>query len=193
MILLTPISSIPSLGSGFPYPFWFIGGGALPPRGTCNGGGKYGAGLISISKSIRFWYEDSCKTSFGPLFFLASSGGVGVSITRACTLGGSGSLWAKGFNHLGGSSIRSCQTTTYGTWPGWPQGSGAIIFSFITQIIGGWKVPSGGHPTWKVGHSAEQKVINLLFVTSSDRSYALALTFKKWSVTRESRVDFLAP
>ena len=192
--MLTPISSLPSLGSGFPYPFWFMGvGGALPPGGTCNGGGPYGGGLISVSKSIRFRFEDSCKTGFGRLFFSASSGGVGVSITRAYTLGESGSLWTKGFNHLGGSSIRSCQTITYGTWLGWLQGSRAITFSFTTRIIEGWKVPSGGHPTWKVGHSAEQKVINLLFVTSSDRSYVLALISEKWSVMRESGVDSPCP
>ena len=52
-------------------------GGALSPGGTCNGGGAYGGGLISVSKSIRFRFEDSCKTGFGPLFFSASSGGSG--------------------------------------------------------------------------------------------------------------------
>ena len=40
-------------------------------------------------------------------------------------------------------------------------------------------MPSRGHPTRKVGHTAEQKVINLLFLTSKDKLWALALTSKK--------------
>ena len=80
---------------GVPLSLLIHWGGAPPPGGTCNRGGAYGRGLISVSKSIRFGYENSCKTSFGPLFFSASSGGVGVSITRACTLGESGSFGQK--------------------------------------------------------------------------------------------------
>ena len=59
--------------------------------------------------------------------------------------------------------------------------------------MNGWKVPSGGHPTWKAGHSAEQKIINLLFLTSKDKLWALALTSKNWSVMRESGVDSPGP
>ena len=77
MILLTPVSSIPSLGSGSLSLLIHWGGRALSPRVTCNGGGAYGGGLISVSKSIRFLYEDSCKTGFGPIllgFFWGSGG-----------------------------------------------------------------------------------------------------------------------
>ena len=39
------------------------------------------------------------------------------------------------------------------------------------------------------GHSADQKVIDLLFLTSKDKLWALALASKKWSIMRESGVD----
>ena len=106
-------------GVGVPLSLLIHQRGALLPGGTCNGGGAYGGGLISVSKSIRFRFEDSCKTGFGPLFFLASSGGVGVFHNQGLYIRRIREFVNK-INHLGGSSTRSCQTITYGTWPGWP-------------------------------------------------------------------------
>ena len=55
------------------------------------------------------------------------------------------------------------------------------------------KVPSEGQPTWKVSHSALQKVINLFFFTSSDRFCALDLKSEKWSVLRDKGVEVACP
>ena len=55
------------------------------------------------------------------------------------------------------------------------------------------KVPSEGQPTWKVGHSALQKVINLFFFTSTDRFCALDLKSEKWSVLRDKGVEVVCP
>ena len=55
------------------------------------------------------------------------------------------------------------------------------------------KVPSEGQPTWKVGHSALQKVINLFFFTSTDRFCALDLKSEKRSVIRDKGVEVVCP
>ena len=63
----------------------------------------------------------------------------------------------------------------------------------IAWIIWGLKVPSCGHPTSKVGHSAEQNVTSLLFFTSNERFRALDLKSEKWSVIRDSGVEVDCP
>ena len=55
------------------------------------------------------------------------------------------------------------------------------------------KVPSEGQPTWKVGHSVLQKVINLFFFTSTDRFCALDLKSEKRSVIRDKGVEVVCP
>ena len=55
------------------------------------------------------------------------------------------------------------------------------------------KVLSEGQPTWKVGHCALQKVINLFFFTSTDRFCALDLKSEKWSVLRDKGVEVVCP
>lgn len=43
------------------------------------------------------------------------------------------------------------------------------------HTMSGSQIPSDGHPTWKVGHSDLQKVVNLSFLTSSPKSLVLVL------------------
>jgi hypothetical protein len=43
------------------------------------------------------------------------------------------------------------------------------------KIRGKSKVPSGGHPTPKVGHSEEQKLCQVPFLISTERLWALDL------------------
>ena len=73
------------------------------------------------------------------------------------------------------------------------KGRGASTFSLTTQIVGRLKVPSCGQPTSKAGHSAEQKVTNLLFFTSNDRFCALDLKSEKWLVIRDKGVEVVCP
>ena len=56
----------------------------------------------------------------------------------------------------------------------------------LHSMYNGWLKGAFWRPSNpKAGHSAEQKVINLLFLTSKDKLWALALTSEKWSVMRE--------
>ena len=55
-----------------------------------------------------------------------------------------------------------------GAWSGCPI-RGRKMISRTWCTVPKSKVPSEGQPAWKVGHSALQKVINLLFFTSTDR------------------------
>ena len=54
-------------------------------------------------------------------------------------------------------------------------------------------MPSCGQPTSKAGHSAEQKVTNLLFFTSNDRFGALDLKSEKWLIIRDKGVEVVCP
>ena len=54
-------------------------------------------------------------------------------------------------------------------------------------------MPSCGQLTSKAGHSAEQKVTNLLFFTSNDRFCALDLKSEKWLVIRDKGVEVVCP
>ena len=66
-------------------------------------------------------------------------------------------------------------------------------FSLTARIVGRLKVPSCGQLTSKAGHSAEQKVTNLLFFTSNDRVCALDLKSEKWLVIRDKGVEVVCP
>ena len=77
-------------------------------------------------------------------------------------------------------------------WSGCPICSRKTI-SRIWCTVPKSKVPSEGQPTWKVGHSALQKVINLFFFTSTDRFCALDLKSEKWSVIRDKGVEVVCP
>ena len=61
------------------------------------------------------------------------------------------------------------------------------------RIVGRLRVPSRGQPTLKVGHSEEQKITNLFFFTSTDRSCALDLKSEKWLVIRDRGVEVACP
>ena len=54
-------------------------------------------------------------------------------------------------------------------------------------------MPSCGQLTSKAGHSAEQKVTNLLFFTSNDRFCALDLKSEKWLIIRDKGVEVVCP
>ena len=54
-------------------------------------------------------------------------------------------------------------------------------------------MPSCGQLTSKAGHSAEQKVTNLLFFTSNDRFCALDLKSEKWLIIRDKGVEVICP
>ena len=54
-------------------------------------------------------------------------------------------------------------------------------------------MPSCGQPTSKAGHSAEQKVTNLLFFSSNDRFCALDLKSEKWLTIRDKGVEVVCP
>ena len=66
-------------------------------------------------------------------------------------------------------------------------------FSLTARIVGRLKVPSCGQLTSKAGHSAEQKVTNLLFFASNDRFCALDLKSEKWLIIRDKRVEVVCP
>ena len=79
-----------------------------------------------------------------------------------------------------------------GAWSGCPiRGLKTISQTWCT--VPKSKVPSEVQPTWKVGHSVLQKVINLLFFTSTDRFCALDLKSEKWSVLRDNGVEVSCP
>ena len=65
--------------------------------------------------------------------------------------------------------------------------------SLTARIVGRLKVPSCGQLTSKAGHSAEQKVTNLLFFTSNDRFFALDLKSEKWLIIRDKGVEVVCP
>ena len=54
-------------------------------------------------------------------------------------------------------------------------------------------MPSCGQLTSKAGHSAEQKVTNLLFFTSNDRFCALDWKSEKWLIIRDKGVEVVCP
>ena len=58
---------------------------------------------------------------------------------------------------------------TKGTWSGCPIRSQKMI-SRTRCTVPKSEVPSEGQPTWKVGHSVLQKVINLFLLISTLRS-----------------------
>jgi hypothetical protein len=55
------------------------------------------------------------------------------------------------------------------------------------------KVPVGGHPTPKVGHSEEQRATNLPFFTTTDRFSPLSLTSLQWLTRVFNGVDSVCP
>ena len=79
-----------------------------------------------------------------------------------------------------------------GAWSGCPIRSRKMI-SRTWCTVPRSKVPSEGQPTWKVGHSVLQKVINLFFFTSANRFCALDLKSEKWSVIRDKGVEVVCP
>ena len=54
-------------------------------------------------------------------------------------------------------------------------------------------VPSWGHPTWRVGHSDEQKVCHRPLRTSTERSRARARTSGKWVKVKAKGVVSVCP
>ena len=93
---------------------------------------------------------------------------------------------------LGNELSEETHVLTKGTWSGCPI-RGQKMISRTLCTVPKSEVPSEGQPTWKVGHSALQKVINLFFFTSTDRFCALDLKSEKWSVLRDNGVEVSCP
>ena len=82
----------------------------------------------------------------------------------------------------------------YGVRSGWvSRRVGGEHFLSDHRIVGRLKVPFCGQLTSKAGHSAEQKVTNLLFFTSNDRFCALDLKSEKWLIIRDKGVEVVCP
>lgn len=106
------------------------------------------------------------------LSFSEGAGAVTIALCPVC--------WAmKGFSHSGGFSTISCQRRIYGNWCGCPQGWGLVIIPWTFWVMGSSNVLFGGHLTWKVDHSVEQKVRNLPFFTTNPKFRPLASTANK--------------
>jgi hypothetical protein len=63
----------------------------------------------------------------------------------------------------------------------------------MALMVGKSKVPSGGQPTQKAGHSEVQKVCQSFFLTVTDKFCPLALTSIQWSSVRDKGVDTVFP
>ena len=70
---------------------------------------------------------------------------------------------------LGNELSKETHVLTKGTWSGCPI-RGQKMISRTRCTVPKSKVPSEGQPTWKVSHSALQKVINLFLLISTLRS-----------------------